>query len=297
MQAQLATTPQQRLIFLAYVAPFAVLTLLFGLWPILLSLKVSLTASSSALKPDAVFVGLANYRAVFADPLFLQSLKATLIYTAIAVVLNVGFALGYALLLNSPLIGKGKTFFKIAIFLPVVTPDLAGYVVWRFLYDRSFGAINALATALDLPLFGGLSSPNTVTLALLIAELWRHAGFYVIIFLANLALCDKALVEAASLDGANRWQIFRHVLIPQLRPAILINGIYALIQFLKTFTVIVVMTKGGPADLTNFVSYYAYQLFDQGRYGEATAMGSVLFACVVAAALAAYALGNRRPQQ
>lgn len=297
MQAQLATTPQQRLIFLAYVAPFAVLTLLFGLWPILLSLKVSLTASASALKPDAVFVGLANYRAVFADPLFLQSLKATLIYTAMAVVLNVGFALGYALLLNSPLIGKGKTLFKIAIFLPVVTPDLAGYVVWRFLYDRSFGAINALATALDLPLFGGLSSPNTVTLALLIAELWRHAGFYVIIFLANLALCDKALVEAASLDGANRWQIFRHVLIPQLRPAILINGIYALIQFLKTFTVIVVMTKGGPADLTNFVSYYAYQLFDQGRYGEATAMGSVLFACVLAAALAAYALGNRRPQQ
>ncbi len=296
MHSQLAITTQQRLIFLAYVAPFAVLTLLFGLWPILLSVKVSLTASASALKPDAVFVGLANYRAVFADPLFLDSLGRTLVYTILAVVLNVGFALGYALLLNSPLIDKGKTVFKIAIFLPVVTPDLAGYVVWRFLYDRSFGAVNALASALDLPLFGGLSSPNTVTLALLVAELWRHAGFYVIIFLANLALCDKALVEAAALDGANRWQIFRHVLIPQLRPAILINSIYALIQFLKTFTVIVVMTKGGPADLTNFVSYYAYQLFDQGRYGEATAMGSVLFACVVAAALAAYALGNRRPQ-
>jgi ABC-type sugar transport system permease subunit len=296
MHSPLAITAQQRLIFLAYVAPFAVLTLLFGLWPILLSVKVSLTASASALKPDAVFVGLANYRAVFADPLFLDSLRRTLVYTILAVVLNVGFALGYALLLNSPLIDKGKTVFKIAIFLPVVTPDLAGYVVWRFLYDRSFGAVNALASALDLPLFGGLSSPNTVTLALLVAELWRHAGFYVIIFLANLALCDKALVEAAALDGANRWQIFRHVLIPQLRPAILINSIYALIQFLKTFTVIVVMTKGGPADLTNFVSYYAYQLFDQGRYGEATAMGSVLFACVVAAALAAYALGNRRPQ-
>jgi len=296
MHAQLAITLQQRLIFLAYVAPFAVLTLLFGLWPILLSIKVSLTASASALKPDAVFVGLANYSTVFADPLFVDSLKRTLVYTILAVILNVSFALGYALILNSPLIEKGKTFFKIAIFLPVVTPDLAGYVVWRFLYDRSFGAINALATALDLPLFGGLSSPNTVTLALLIAELWRHAGFYVIIFLANLALCDKALVEAAALDGANRWQIFRHILIPQLRPAILINSIYALIQFLKTFTVIVVMTKGGPADMTNFVSYYAYQLFDQGRYGEATAMGSVLFACVLSAALAAYALGNRRPQ-
>lgn len=294
MHVHSAITPHQRLTFILFVTPFAVLTILFGLWPILLSLKVSLSASSSALKTDAIFVGIANYKTVMADPLFLDSLKRTLIYTGLAVVLNVGFALGYALILNSPLINKGKTFFKIAIFLPVVTPDLAGYVVWRFMYDRSFGAINALATALDLPLFGGLSSPNTVTLALLLAELWRHAGFYVIIFMANLALCDRTLVEAASLDGANRWQILRYVILPQLRPAILINAIYALIQFLKTFTAIVVMTKGGPADLTNFVSYYAYQLFDQGRYGEATAMGSILFVCVISAALAAYAIGTRR---
>jgi len=75
------------------------------------------------------------------------------------------------------------------------------------------------------------------------------------------------------------------VVLPQLQPALLVNSVYALIQYLKTFTVVAVMTKGGPVDATNFVSYYAYQLFDQGRYGEATAMASILFALVMALAL------------
>jgi ABC-type sugar transport system permease subunit len=115
----------------------------------------------------------------------------------------------------------------------------------------------------------------------------------VIIFLANLAIRDKALDEAAAIDGATAWQRLVHVTLPQLRPALVINGVYALIQFLKTFTVVVVMTKGGPADTTNFVSYYAYQLFDQGRYGEATAMATVLFGIVAVLALTAYRIGEK----
>jgi ABC-type sugar transport system permease subunit len=114
-----------------------------------------------------------------------------------------------------------------------------------------------------------------------------------IIFLANLAIRDPALEEAAKVDGANAWERFRHVILPQLRPAIVINLVYATIQFLKTFTVVVVMTKGGPAESTTFVSYLAYQLFDQARYGEATAMATILFAIVVALSLLAYVLGER----
>ncbi len=131
-------------------------------------------------------------------------------------------------------------------------------------------------------------------IAILVAELWHHAGFYVIIFLANLAIRDRGIDEAAEIDGADAWQQFWHVMLPQLRPALLINTVYALIQFLKTFTVVVVMTKGGPNDATNFVSYYAYQLFDQGRYGEATAMASVLFAIVIVLALAMMRLQQGR---
>ncbi len=294
MTAALASLRQDRIFYL-FVAPFAALTILFGVWPILLSIQVSFTASATALRPDPTYVGFANYALVLADPLFLASLGRTLLYTALSVVANLAFALGVAILLDSKLLTRGNLFFRLAIFLPVITPDVAGYVVWRWLYDRSFGAINAFLKMLGLPAFGGLSSPDTAMLSLLIAELWHHAGFYMIIFLANLSMRDRALEEAAHLDGATTWQRWRYVILPQLRPAIVINFVYALIQFLKTFTVVVVMTKGGPNDGTNFVSYYAYQLFDQARYGEATAMATILFAIVIGLSLTAYRIGDREP--
>jgi len=280
--------------FWLFVLPFAALTGVFGLWPIVLSLQVSFTASATALQPAAQWVGWANYATVLADPLFIASLGRTLVYTALAVASTIVLALAYALLLHSPWIGRGLTLFKIAIFLPVVTPDVAGYVVWRWLFDQSFGAFNTALGALGLPTFGGLASPDTVLWAVLIAELWHHVGFYVVIFLANLALCDRGVREAAEIDGANGWQKFWHVTLPELRPALLVNSVYALIQYLKTFTVVAVMTKGGPNDATNFVSYYAYQLFEQGRYGEATAMASILFAIVIALALGLMLLQSRR---
>jgi multiple sugar transport system permease protein len=279
-------------VFWLFVLPFAALTAVFGVWPILLSIEVSFTASASALQPSPQWVGWANYASIFADPVFIASLGRTLVYTALAVASTITLALLYALLLDSTLIGRGRTLFKVAIFLPVVTPDVAGYVVWRWLYDQSFGALNVALAAVGLPPFGGLASADTALIAVLVAELWHHVGFYVVIFLANLALCDRGIAEAAEIDGADAWQKFWHVVLPQLKPALLVNSVYALIQYLKTFTVVAVMTKGGPNDATNFVSYYAYQLFDQGRYGEATAMASVLFAIVVV-----LALGMMRLQQ
>ena len=281
-------------VFWWFVLPFAALTAVFGVWPIVLSVQTSFTASASALKPSPTWVGLANYASIFADPVFVASLWRTLLYTLLAVISTISLALLYALLLNSVLIGRGRTFFKLAVFLPVVSPDIAGYVVWRWLYDQSFGAINTVLGALHLPAFGGLASTSTVLPALLVAELWHHLGFYVVIFLANLALCDKGQMEAAEIDGVGALEKFWHVVLPQLRPALLVNSVYALIQYLKTFTAVAVMTKGGPNDATNFVSYYAYQLFDQGRYGEATAMASVLFAIVmVLAALLVHVQRNR----
>lgn len=280
-------------VFYLFALPFAALTVLFGLWPILLSIQVSFTASATALQPHPQWVGLANYAAIFADPVFQVSLARTLLYTMLAVAANLAFALAYALLLDSALIGWGRTVFKLAVFLPVVTPDVAGYVVWRWLYDQSFGAVNAALKLAGLPGFGGLASPGTAMLALLVAELWHHAGFYVLIFLANLAILDRAQTEASHIDGATTLQRFWHVTLPQLRPAIAVNLVYALIQFLKTFTAVVVMTKGGPADATNFVSFYAYQQFDNAQYGQATAMATVLFAIVLLVALSAYRVTER----
>jgi multiple sugar transport system permease protein len=279
--------------FWLFVLPFAVLTVLFGLWPIALSIQMSFTASATALQPTPEWVGWSNYAAILADPVFVASVGRTLGYTTAAVVCTIVLALLYALLLDSALIGPGRTLFKVAVFLPVVTPDVAGYVVWRWLYDQSFGAFNAALAGLGAPTFGGLASIDTAVLAVLIAELWHHVGFYVVIFLANLAMCDPSIAEAAAIDGANAWRRLRDVILPQLRPALFVNVVYALIQYLKTFTVVAVMTKGGPSEATNFVSYYAYQLFDQGRYGEAMAMASALFSIIVVVALVAMRLQQR----
>ncbi|MCA3641682.1 MAG: sugar ABC transporter permease, partial [Methylobacterium sp.] len=160
-------------VFYLFVAPFAALTILFGIWPILLSIQVSFTASATSLRPNPAYVGLANYAAVLADPIFLASLSRTLLYTLLSVIANLAFALFFAVLLDSTLLKRGNLFFRLAIFLPVITPDVAGYVVWRWLYDRSFGAINAGLKMLGLPAFGGLSSVDTAMLSVLIAELWH----------------------------------------------------------------------------------------------------------------------------
>lgn len=294
MAGALARMWQDR-VFYALVMPFAALTLLFGIWPILLSVEMSFTASATALRAAPTYVGFANYAKVLADPLFLDSLVRTLGYTVLAVAANLAFALAAAALLDSTLLRRANLFVRLALFLPVVTPDVAGYVVWRWLFDRSFGAVNAALGALGLPPFGGLSDPGSVLWAVLAAELWHHAGFYMVIFLANLAIRDRALEEAAAIDGASPAQRWLHVVLPQLRPALTVNLVYATIQFLKTFTVVVVMTKGGPNDRTNFVSHYAYQLFDQGRYGEATTMATLLFALVVALSLLALRVVDREP--
>ena len=292
MQALTERLWQHRLFYLL-VLPFAALTIIFGLWPIILSIQVAFTESYTALSPEPTYVGFANFQKIFADPYFRSSLFLTLGYTAVSVVINIAFALAYAMLLGSALIGIGNTFFRLAIFLPVIAPDVAGFIVWKWMYNQNFGVINAALATLGLPAFAGLADQTTAFWSLVIAELWKHVGFYTLIFLTNMALLDPTLDEAARLDGASRWQRFWHVTLPQLRPAITVNTVYAVIQFLKTFTVVVVMTKGGPNFSTNFVSYYAYRKFDEALYGEASAMATTLFAIVIVFAYGLYFANER----
>lgn len=280
-------------LFYWFALPFAILTILMGLWPIGLSILTSFTESYTALSPTPKYIGIANYQKIFTNDLFLQSAWLTLRYTFLAVLLNLVVALAYAVFLNSKYLGRTASFFKLCAFLPVVTPDLAGYIVWKWMLNSDFGSVNALFSALGLPTFYWIASPDLATLSILIAELWYHSGFYVVIFIANLAMLDKSLEEAAIIDGSGFWQRFFHIILPQLRPAIMINSVYALIQFLKTFTVVVIITKGGPSNTTNFVSYYAYQLFDQAQYGEASAMATSLFGVVMVLAFLVYWLNQR----
>lgn len=277
-----------------FLAPFALLTALFGIWPIAESIRVAFTDSYTALSDAPAYIGFENFRTVLADGAFLSSLWRTLAFTALSVVLNVAAAVGLALMLAHPALWRARTLFKLAIFLPVITPDVASFIVWKWMFNQNFGVVNQALLALGLPPFDGITQPGSAFTTLILVEAWHHVGLYTLIFLTNLQMLDKSLEEAAAIDGASSWQRMRYVVIPQLRPAITINTVYALIEFLKTFTVIVVVTKGGPNFATNFVSYYAYSKFNSAQYGEATAIATILFVIVFAIAAGSYWYMERR---
>jgi len=283
----IATAWKHRTLYL-FMLPFATLTAAFGLWPIVEGIRIAFMDSATALGDAPTYVGLANFRAVLGDAAFLSSLWRTLAFTAISVVLNVALALALAMLLAHPRLRRGRTLFKLAVFLPTITPEVATFIVWKWMFNQDFGVVNHLLAGLGLPVFSGVTTVTGAFITLVIVEAWHHVGLYTLIFLTNLQLLDANLDEAAQIDGANRWQRLIRVKLPQLRPAITINTVYALIEFLKTFTVVFVITRGGPNFSTNFISYYAYSKFNTGAYGEAAAMATVLFALVFGMAATAY---------
>lgn len=271
-----------------FLLPFGALTAVFGLWPILEGIRVAFLDSATALGDAPTYVGFRNFAVVLSDPTFASSLWRTLLFTFVSVALNVTLALALALMLANPLLERGRTWFKLAIFLPTITPDVASFIVWKWMFNQDFGVVNRALTALDLPHFSGITTVGGAFATLVIVELWHHVGLYTLIFLTNFQLLDASLDEAAQIDGANSWQRLIRVKLPQLRPAITVNTVYALIEFLKTFTVVFVITRGGPDFSTNYLSYLAYSRFNTGAYGEAAAMATLLFALVFGMAVTAY---------
>jgi ABC-type sugar transport system permease subunit len=278
-----------------FLAPFALLTAVFGIWPIGEGIRVAFMDSTTALGDSPAYVGFANFRAVLADAAFASSLWRTLLFTFVSVALNVALALALALMLANPLLDRGRTWFKLAIFLPTITPEVASFIVWKWMFNQDFGVVNHALAAIGMPGFSGITTAGGAFVTLVIVEAWHHVGLYTLIFLTNFQLLDQSLDEAAQIDGANRWQRLLRVKLPQLRPAITVNTVYALIEFLKTFTSVFVITKGGPNFSTNYISYYAYSKFNTGDYGQAGAMATILFAVVFGMAITAYWAMEREP--
>jgi ABC-type sugar transport system permease subunit len=277
----LTPASRQRLTLYLFLAPFALSTALFGIWPIAESMRIAFLDSYSALSAHAHFVGLANFRSVIGSPEFRDSLWRTLLYTSLGVPINVLLALGLGLFLAQKALKRGRTLFKLAIFLPVVCPEAASFIVLKTMFNQDYGAVNRALLSLGLPPFGGLITPATAFATLLSIETWSTVGLYTLIFLTNIQLLDQSLSEAAAIDGASRAQALWRIVIPQLRPAIVVNAIYALIEFLKTFSVVYIVSRGGPRFSTMFISYFAWMKFSSGQYGEATAVASILFVVVL----------------
>ncbi|WP_218884130.1 carbohydrate ABC transporter permease [Burkholderia guangdongensis] len=206
----------------------------------------------------SVDVSGARYMLVAKDPVFWRSLANIVLFALLVVPLQCGLALATALLINRKL--RGITFFRAAFFSPVVISMVVISIVWSFLYDRQFGLINQMLSAMSfghIQPIDWLGNPHVAMLAIVIMSAWQGMGFQMVIFLAGLQGIPGELYEAACLDGANAWQRFVNVTLPGLRNTLVFILTATTMQAFSLFTQIDVMTQGGPDNSTVTVMYHA----------------------------------------
>jgi multiple sugar transport system permease protein len=184
-----------------------------------------------------------------------------------------------ATLLNTRL--SGRSFFRGVIYVPSIVPAVCSAMVWMFLLNIQYGAINSILQTFGLPTIPFLSSPDLAKPSMILISIWAQ-GAAVVIFLAALQDVPRSLYEAATVDGANAWQKFRHVTIPITTPIILFNLIMGLITAFQEFTIPWLLTQGGPMNSTEFYAIHLYRnAFDNLRMGKASAMAWILFIIIV----------------
>jgi ABC-type sugar transport system permease subunit len=237
------------------------------------------------------FVGVGNYARMADDPVFWQSLRVTLTWAVVVVPLVMAIGLSVAVALNARWL-PAKGLFRTAYFVPVVVSVVASGYVWRWLFEPSAGVVNWALRGVGLPGPGWLASPAFALPAVMTVAVWQQVGYAMVLFLAGLQTIPRDFIEAAQLDGAGRWRLFRDVTFPLLNPTVVLVGLILVINAFRVFTIPYVMTAGGftfgeaggPLNSTRvFVIHIydnAFKRFDMG-YGSANAFVLLLLVMLV----------------
>ena len=272
------------------MTPSVVLIGLFGLIPVVWAFVLSFEQND--LTSPGTWVGLDNYQKLLHDPQFANSVRNTILYTAVFVPVSVIGALLVAAALNRRV--RGMTFYRLAVFIPVVTSTVATAIMFNWLLDPDFGMVNAALNKVGIPEQGFFRDPHEALMSIVAMTVWGWLGFGVIIYLAALQSVPGELLEAAAIDGCSRWRAFWRVEVPLLAPATLFLVIWLTINALQLFDEIYVTTKGGPVGATTVVVYYLYQqafLFFNGGY--ASAIAYVLFLAILVVTAIQLTVGRR----
>jgi multiple sugar transport system permease protein len=268
-------------IALLFVLPYAVLFFVFRIGPAIAGMLLSLTRYR--ITGTVEWKGLSNFQRLFGDALFWNALRVTLVYTLIAVPLTVLVSLGMAQLCARSV--RGIRVYRALYFLPVVTSLITSGVIWQWIYSTS-GPLNWLFATLGVGPVPWLSSGVAVLPSLSLLSVWSRFGYDMLILLAGLLAIPREYTEAAMVDGASAWARFRHVTLPQLKPALFFVVILELIQSFQVFDVIYVMTGGGPVRSSYSLVFFLYdQGFHYFDFGYASTAGVVLFAITLVVSL------------
>ena len=274
---------RQDLIGWSFALPFVILFGVFLALPILAAFLFSFTSFGlrDITNPiGASVVGVDNYARLLSDAKFWKSLGNTVYFVVVGVPLTLALGLVIANALSRG-ITRFRTAFRVGYYLPVITSIVAIAVVWRFLLNPDFGLINLLLAKVGITGPNWLANSALAMPSIIAMAVWRNVGFAMVVFVAGMQAIPSMLYEAASIDGAGRWQSFRYVTLPMLRPTILFMLVITTIGYLQLFEEPFVMTNGGPLDATLSVTMYMYQQgFQFFHQGYASAIAYVLFVIV-----------------
>jgi ABC-type sugar transport system permease subunit len=261
-----------------FLAPSLVAFAAFIYFPLAYNVYISLT-SWNLISPIKKFVGLQNYQRLIQDERFWLVLKNTAYYSLGTVFISLLIALGLALLLNRKL--RGRSFYRAAIFSPYVTTPAVIALLWLWIFDPQFGLLNSLLKAIGIRGPEWLASTQWALPAIMIMMIWRTIGYDTVIFLAGLQSIPDEYYEAATIDGASNWHLFRYITLPLLSPTTFFIIVTATISSFQVFDAVAVMTGGGPLDSTNVLVYFLYEhAFRFFEAGRASAIAVVLFTIV-----------------
>jgi multiple sugar transport system permease protein len=259
-----------------FVLPALVHIGVFKVYPLLQALRLSFYRYDLLSPP--VFTGLANYQALWDNPLFHQSFWVSVKYMFGVSIPEWFLALGLALLLNRAM--PGRSVIRLAYFFPIAMSQIVVAMVWKFMY-HPHGLVNTLLAFFGVDRINWLSTEATALPALILIGIWRGVPLFAVIYLAGLQAIPRDYHEAAMMDGASPFQRFIHITLPLLSPTILFVMVISLLSAVKVFLNPLVMTGGGPNGTTRVLPYFIYETgFTYFRMGEAAAASTVLFVFV-----------------
>ena len=271
---------------LIFILPAVLGTLIFIVIPVFFSFSLSFV-DWDLLSPMK-FVGLSNFKDVLTDSTFVQVLINTFVFAIASSVFAVIIPLVLSCILNTKI--RGSNFYKTAYFLPFITPMIVIAIVWQWVFDPNIGLLNQiLHTHIKWLYDVRFAMPALITVSV-----WKLIGYNMIIFLSGLSTINQEVLEAAKIDGANSWQVFKNVTVPLLSPTIFFVIVITSISSFQVFDLIYVMTQGGPDNSTMVLVYsiykYAFEYFDVGK---ASAIAYILFAIIFVLVLCQWKLRKK----
>ncbi len=220
---------------------------------------------------------LVNYRQLLEDARFHNSVVVQFKLSSVGVALQVAIGLGVALLINgsSAFLGAIRT----AFLIPFVLPPIVVALIWKILYTPDVSPVHRTLEAFGMPVRSLITNPDTALWAIVVADTWQWFPFTMLMVLASLQMIPRDPLEAARIDGASRWQVFRFIVLPHIRPVLVVCALFRLIDSFKAFPMIFVLTEGGPGSVTEVTNYYGFiQAFNFSYWGYGSAIAVLMLA-------------------